>query len=117
MFNGVEYVREICRKNGIAISQLERDCGFSNGYLNPKKLNKIPYDRAVLIANYLGISASYIVTGQETEKVPAIQTDDGPLYLEGTYLRLAQRAQELGLDDEDVDNILAIYAKHKQKNQ
>ena len=25
--------------------------------------------------------------------------------------------QELGLDDEDVDAILAIYAKHKQRNQ
>ena len=38
MFNGVEYIREICHKRGIAISQLERDLGFSNGYLNPKKL-------------------------------------------------------------------------------
>ena len=34
-----------------------------------------------------------------------------------TYLRLAKGAQELGLDDEDVDMILAMYQKHKQKNQ
>lgn len=53
----------------------------------------------------------------ERRKTPTIQSGNGQLHLEGTYLRLAQGAQELGLDDEDVDAILAIYAKHKQKNQ
>lgn len=63
------------------------------------------------------LGKSDITTETGAEKAPTIQTDNGPTYLEGTYLRLAQGAQELGLDDEDVDNILAIYAKHKQKNQ
>ena len=70
MFNSVQYVRDICKQRGIAISQLERDCGFSNGYLNPKKLTKLPYDRAQIIGRYLGISAEEILTG-ETEKAPA----------------------------------------------
>lgn len=39
------------------------------------------------------------------------------LQLDHTYLRLARGAQELGLDDDDVDQILAIYRKHKQKNK
>lgn len=53
----------------------------------------------------------------ERRKTLATKMDSGSIHLEGTYLRLAQGAQELGLDDEDVDTILAIYAKHKQKNQ
>ena len=74
MFNGVLYVRDLCDKKGIAISQLEKDCGFSNGYLNPKKLKRIPYERAVLIADYLQISVDEIYHGPENEKTPA---DDG----------------------------------------
>lgn len=71
MFNSVQYVRDICQQRKIPISQLEKDCGFSNGYLNPKKMSKIPYDRAQMIANYLGISVNRILTGEETEKAPA----------------------------------------------
>lgn len=71
MFNSVQYVRDICKQRKIPISQLEKDCGFSNGYLNPKKMSKIPYDRAQVIAEYLGISLNLIMSGEETEKAPA----------------------------------------------
>lgn len=70
MFNSVQYVRDICKQRKIPISQLEKDCGFSNGYLNPKKMSKIPYDRAQVIAEYLGISLNLIMSGEETEKAP-----------------------------------------------
>lgn len=65
MSNGVQIVRAICNDRGIPISTLEKDCGFSNGYLNPKKLVKIPYDRALIIARYLDIPASLILDGEE----------------------------------------------------
>lgn len=76
MFNSVEYVREICKQRNIPISTLELDCGFANGYLNPKKLKKIPYDRAVKIAKYLNISAEFLMTGEETKKSPS-ETGEG----------------------------------------
>lgn len=65
MFNSVEFVRDICHQRRIPVSALEKACGFSNGYLNPKKMTKIPYDRAVLISKYLNISVSRILTGEE----------------------------------------------------
>lgn len=71
MFNSVQYVRDICRQRKIPISQLEKDCNFSNGYLNPKKMTKIPYDRAKIIAEYLSISVNLILTGEEAEKAPS----------------------------------------------
>lgn len=52
MLTGVDYIRDVCKSNKISIASLEKKCGFSNGYLNPKKLKKVPYDRAVLIVNY-----------------------------------------------------------------
>lgn len=70
MFNSVEYVRAICKQRGIPVSTLEKECGFSNGYLNPRKMAKLPYDRAVVIGEYLGIPVSRILTG-ETENAPA----------------------------------------------
>lgn len=73
MLTGVEYVRNICTQRGIAVSTLERDLGFSNGYLNPKKLKKIPYERAISIAEYLKVAIEPIL-GIETENAP---TDNG----------------------------------------
>lgn len=75
MFDSVQYIRDICQQRKIPISQLEKDCGFSNGYLNPKKLRKIPYDRAQTIASYLGISVDIILTGRETEKAPTVSSE------------------------------------------
>lgn len=53
MATGVEYVRQLCKERGIKISRLEKDLGFGNGYFNPKKLTKIPMEKAILIADYL----------------------------------------------------------------
>ena len=70
MFNSVEFVRSICHQRRIPISTLEKACGFSNGYLNPKKMTRIPYDRALLIGEYLDIPASKILTGEDPEATP-----------------------------------------------
>ena len=77
MFNSVEYVRQVCKERKIAVSQLEKDCGFANGYLNPRKISKISYDRAVIIARYLGISAEDILNGPDSKKAPTGLADDG----------------------------------------
>ena len=74
MFNSVEYVRELCKQRKIAVSVLEKDCGFANGYLNPKKMAKLPYERAVVIANYLGVAVDLILTGEETKNAPAVSS-------------------------------------------
>jgi len=76
MFHSVQYVRELCRERKIAVSQLERDCGFANGYLNPKKITKISYDRAVVIAEYLGIAVEDILDGPDNKKTPVLTAKD-----------------------------------------
>ena len=70
MFSSVEFVRELCRQRKIPVSTLERACGFSNGYLNPRKLTQLPYNRAVAIAAYLEVPTELILTGK-AESAPA----------------------------------------------
>lgn len=65
MFNSVEFVRDLCRERKIPISKLEKDLGYGNGYFNVKKQTKLPYNRAVEIAEYLSVSPELILTGEE----------------------------------------------------
>lgn len=51
--------------------------------------------------------------GDEETKIAVIQSDNEPIYLENTYLRLAQGAKELGLNDKDVSAILDFFRKLK----
>lgn len=69
MFNSVQYVRDICQQKKVPVSALEKACGFSNGYLNPKKMARIPYDRAILISKYLDIPVSRILTGEDNSQL------------------------------------------------
>ena len=65
MFNSVQFVRDVCQQRKIPVSTLEKACGFANGYLNPKKMTRISYDRAVLIGRYLNIPVTKILTGED----------------------------------------------------
>lgn len=106
MFNGVQLVRDLCKERNIPIAKLEKDCGFANGYLNPKKMSKIPYDRAVIIAEYLGVSANLILTGAEEEikKSPTEQTlDEGTQRLIAAILELPPEKQKALADLIGVD--------------
>lgn len=114
MFNSVQYVRDICRQRKIPISQLEKECGFSNGYLNPKKMAKIPYDRALTIAEYLGISVSSILTG-EAETAPAGPGGD---VLEQVDIAFYGEFRELSEDDKaTVRDMVRVMRERRAKKQ
>ena len=80
--NSVEIVKALCKDKKIAISRLERDLGFSNGYIGQLRKGVLPTDRLVLIADYLNVSTDYILTGEldssdgQKEK-PAAPKNDG----------------------------------------
>ncbi|MEY8355866.1 XRE family transcriptional regulator [Lachnospiraceae bacterium 54-53] len=140
MVSGVEYVRDICKKRKIAISTLEKECGFANGYLNPKKVTKIPYDRAVLISNYLNVNINNILGVEAPEKEePELNArdrrdiakdldrimgeiandEDSPLYyngepIAGNKLDLLRNAIEVALEDAKKKN-KETYRPYKYK--
>ena len=63
----VERVKAICKERKIAISRLEKDLGFSNGYIGQLRKGVFPDDRLKMIADYFGVSANYLMTGNENE--------------------------------------------------
>ena len=63
--NSVERVKQICKERKIPISRLEKDLGFSNGYIGQLKKGSFPADRLSKIASYLDLSAEYLMNGSE----------------------------------------------------
>ena len=112
MFNSVQYVRDLCKERKMAISQLEKDCGFANGYLNPKKMSKIPYDRAVIIAEYLGVSAEVILNGPERKKAPA---DPGKRSVSDDDIKFALFGGDGEITDAMYDEVRRFAAFVKQR--
>lgn len=64
--NTVERVKMICKERKIPLSRLERECGFSNGYIGQLRKGSIPDDRLLKIANYLGMTVDQL-TGVQTD--------------------------------------------------
>ena len=58
--NTVEMIKRICKERGIAISKLERECGFSNGYIAGIKKGTLRSDRLQKVADYLNVSYQYL---------------------------------------------------------
>lgn len=65
--NSVERVRQVCKEKKIPISRLERDLGYSNGYIGQLRKGVFPTDRLVEIARYLSVPVEYLL---DTEKAP-----------------------------------------------
>lgn len=111
MFNPAEYIRSVCQQRNIPIAKLEKDCGFSNGYLNPKKLKKLPYDRAVIIANYLDVSVNMVLTGEEEQKEnPTAQMDSEVDEITMELMDIIQNGT-----DEDRQDLLDMYRMLKRR--
>ena len=58
--NSVDKVKKICKERKIPISKLERELGFSNGYISQLKKGVFPSDRLILIANYLQVLLNFL---------------------------------------------------------
>ena len=74
--NCVERVRAICSDRKIPISRLERDLGFSNGYIAQLRKGVFPADRLAMIAEYFGVTTDFLLTGEETKNAPDLTEKD-----------------------------------------
>lgn len=72
--NTVERIKALCKERRMAISRLEKECGFANGYISGLRKGTLPDDRLRIVAEYLGVSPSFLSTGEEEQK-PSIDFD------------------------------------------
>lgn len=60
-----EIVKKLCKDRGVSLNKLEKQLGFASGYVS--KLDKSVPSSANLqkIADYLGVSLDYLMTGND----------------------------------------------------
>ena len=98
--NSVESVKSICRERKLPIYKLEKDLGFSNGYIGQLRKGVLPDDRLALIAEYLSVSVEYLMTG--TEKAP---TPEGERSVSDGDLKAAFYNGYDDLSPEEIDEL------------
>jgi len=62
--NMVEKIKSICKERNIAISKMERECGFANGYIRSLGKGKLPADRLDIVEKYLNVPHSMFIESE-----------------------------------------------------
>lgn len=91
--NSVERVKAICKERKLAISKLEKDLKFSNGYIGQLRKGTFPADRLVAIADYLGVSTDYLL-GKEETTIMDLFTGNSSRTLTPMEAQIAAQAQK-----------------------
>ena len=74
--NSVERVKALCKERKIPISKLEKDLGYSNGYIRQLRKGTFPDDRLKKIVQYLSVSIDYLMTSVEKEYTETYYLND-----------------------------------------
>lgn len=71
----VERIRDLCRKKETSLTKIEKKLGYSNGTIgkwsSPKR--NAPLEKVIAIAEFLGTTPEYLLTGDEQKKEPPAQ--------------------------------------------
>ena len=90
--NMYDRVTLLARKRGVAIAQVERDCGFSAASLRKLNTNNPSSEKVVTLAQYFGVSTDYLYGNTEIEK-PADQL------LDSDFISLQRAKQNMSSDE------------------
>lgn len=71
----VDRVKALCKEQKIAVSKLEKQLGYGNGYFNSLKKGVLPNDRLYEVAKFLNVDPGYLSSGEENKKT--VIMDDG----------------------------------------
>lgn len=112
----VDRIKAILKERKIPISKLERDLGFANGYIGQLRKGVLPTDRLLKIADYLSVSATFLMSGEETEKAPA---DSGKRSVSDAELKFALWGDCEDVSDDDLADVLryAAFVRERKKDK
>ena len=101
-----ERVQELCKKNSISVSELEKTLGFGNGYISKLGQSTPNTSKIKLIADYFNVSIDYIITGEEKHPIPVPKMTDEYYKLISIYSSLSET---------DRNYIMSLAERLKQK--
>lgn len=115
MFPTFEKVRELAKKQGLSLNQVEEKLGYSKNTLYSLKRQKVSSERLQEIADYFNVSTDFLLGRTDN---PAIASDDTIAgYTSDDLRKMAENAKTFDgkpLTEEDIDaiqNIIEIYLR------
>ncbi|MYN70468.1 helix-turn-helix domain-containing protein [Streptococcus suis] len=66
MFSTFEKIKELCKKQGISLNQLEDKLGFSQNYIYSMKKGNPKVENLQKIADYFNVSTDYLLGRTDT---------------------------------------------------
>ena len=108
----VERIKNICRSRHIPISQLEKECGFANGYIGKLKEGTMPADRLLQVSHYLNMSYEYLITGNASF-ISAENTHRSEINAQSLLIgeRIRKRRLELGMTQEELAKTIGFKSR------
>ena len=117
MFETFEKIKELAKKRGKALGQVEEDLGYGRNTLYKIKNSTPNAERIAEIANYFNVSTDYLLGRTDN---PAIANSKEQFFFEGKEVNVeelastAMRFNGKPLSDEDkkaIQNIIEIYLR------
>lgn len=115
MFPTFEKVRELAKKRGLSLNQVEEKLGYSKNTLYSLKRQKVSSERLQEIADYFNVSTDYLLGRTDNPAVAKNDTIAG--YTSDDLRKMAENAKTFDgkpLTEEDIDaiqNIIEIYLR------
>lgn len=115
-----ETVKELCRKRGISLNQLEIEIGVAKGYLSKLGKSKPSSKNLQKISDYFGVSLDYLMTGKEP-RMEKYSDDMADLFIEISRSNDVNRIKRLlsyymDLNEREKDSVDSIVESLSNKD-
>ena len=111
MFQTFEKVRELARKKGLSLNQVEEKLGYSKNTLYSLKRQKVSSERLQEIADYFNVSTDYLLGRTDNPKIATDGDASAPLDLRDIAAQ-SMLFDGKPLTEEDIDFITAVLEAH-----
>ena len=111
MFPTFEKVRELARKKGLSLNQVEEKLGYSKNTLYSLKRQKVSSERLLEIADYFNVSTDYLLGPTDNPKIATDGDASAPLDLRDIAAQ-SMLFDGKPLTEEDIDFITAVLEAH-----
>ncbi|RSK01513.1 helix-turn-helix domain-containing protein [Streptococcus sp. A12] len=111
MFPTFEKVRELARKKGLSLNQVEEKLGYSKNTLYSLKRQKVSSERLQEIADYFNVSTDYLLGRTDNPKIATDGDASAPLDLRNIAAQ-SMLFDGKPLTEEDIDFITAVLEAH-----
>lgn len=116
MFETFEKIKELAKKRGKALGQVEEDLGYGRNTLYKIKNSTPNAERIAEIANYFNVSTDYLLGRTDNPKIATDGDASAPLDLRDIAAQ-SMLFDGKPLTEEDIDFITAVLEAHLKNKQ